>query len=205
VLLIPPAELPPADALAERFAGLCDRAAAHGTAIALEPVVVLPGFDHVAAHDLIRAVDRPGVGLMFAAWHVFRDPSALSVVKAVAARHVAGLELTDGPAAPRVDLLSDCVNDRLLPGEGDFDLAGLVTRCGRPAPRCRSLSKCCPSCCAGSGRWRTRSARWRRPRRCWRGCDIGSRAACRGSPPSPTSWLRWTSRPQGASSTATPG
>ncbi|MCA2213291.1 sugar phosphate isomerase/epimerase family protein [Jidongwangia harbinensis] len=127
VLLIPPAELPPADVLAERFAGLCDRAAAHGTVIALEPVVVLPGFDHVAAHDLIRAVDRPGVGLIFDAWHVFRDPAALPVVKAVAARHVAGLELTDGRATPRADLLDDCLNDRLLPGEGDFDLAGLVT------------------------------------------------------------------------------
>ncbi|MDR7277454.1 sugar phosphate isomerase/epimerase family protein [Catenuloplanes atrovinosus] len=126
VLLIPPAGAPDPDVLAERFAGLCDRAAAHGTAVALEPVVVLPGFGHAAAHDLIRTVDRPNAGLMFDAWHVFRDPSGPSVAETVAARHVAGLELTDGLATPGPDLMDDCVNRRMLPGDGEFDLAGLL-------------------------------------------------------------------------------
>lgn len=126
VLLIPPAVLPDPDLLAERFAGLCDRAAAHGVAVALEPVVVLPGFGHAAAHRLIRTVDRPNARLMFDAWHVFRDPDGLEVVGTVAARHVEGLELTDGLAAPGPDLMDDCVNLRSLPGEGDFDLVRLL-------------------------------------------------------------------------------
>ncbi|MDQ0365358.1 sugar phosphate isomerase/epimerase family protein [Catenuloplanes indicus] len=126
VLLVPPAVRPEADLLAERFAALCDRAAAAGTTVALEPVVVLPGFDHVAAHDLVRAVDRPNAGLMFDAWHVFRDPAGMDVVTSVAARHVAGLELTDGHTTPKGTVYQDCVDERLLPGEGDFDLAGLL-------------------------------------------------------------------------------
>ncbi|MFG1604840.1 sugar phosphate isomerase/epimerase family protein [Actinoplanes sp. NPDC049265] len=126
VLPFPPFSVPEPDVLVERFARLCDRAAASGSTVALEPVVIIPGFDHAAAHDLVRTVDRPGVGLVLDAWQVFRDPAGPATVEALAAGHVAAVELTDGRASAGTDLLDDCVNGRRLPGEGDFDLAGLL-------------------------------------------------------------------------------
>ena len=118
----PPAVPPPPALLVERFAGLCDRAADHGLTIALEPVALFPEFSYAVAADMVVAADRPNGGLLFDAWQTFRDPTGMSTLDRIAARHVTGVELADGHATPRGALDVDCLNHRLLPGAGDFDL-----------------------------------------------------------------------------------
>ena len=39
---------------------------------------------------------------------------------------VKGVQLNDGPLAPEADLMEATLHDRRLPGDGEFDLTGLV-------------------------------------------------------------------------------
>lgn len=122
----PGIDMLPVEVLTERFAALCDRAAAHGLQVELEPFAVFPGFTYAVAAEVVAAADRPNGGLLIDAWHLFRDPTGLSTLEKVEGRHINGLELGDGYAEPRGTIHEDCNNHRLLPGEGSFDLVGLV-------------------------------------------------------------------------------
>jgi sugar phosphate isomerase/epimerase len=125
-VFFPPAELPPIEQLTERFAALCDRAAARGLTMELEPFAVFPAFHYGVAAEVVTAADRPNGGLLIDAWHLSRDPHGFAALDKVSARHITGVELCDGAAEPKVGLQEDCVNSRLLPGEGDFDLIRIV-------------------------------------------------------------------------------
>ncbi|MGC5016846.1 sugar phosphate isomerase/epimerase family protein [Streptosporangium sp. DT93] len=122
----PGVPMPAVDVLTERFAALCDRAAAHGLSVELEPFAVFPGFTYAVAADVVLAADRPNGGLLIDTWHLFRDPTGLGALDRVEGRHITGLELGDGHAEPRGTLHEDCNNHRLLPGEGSFHLVDLV-------------------------------------------------------------------------------
>lgn len=125
-VFIPPAPLAPLDLLVERFAALCDRAAAHGLTVELEPFAVFPAFNYDVAADVVVAADRPNGGLLIDAWHYFRDPHGPAGLAKVDGRHITGFELADGHAQPVGSVQDDCIHHRLLPGEGDFDLVTLT-------------------------------------------------------------------------------
>ncbi|NGO70465.1 sugar phosphate isomerase/epimerase [Streptomyces sp. SB3404] len=126
-VFFPPAGLPPMDLLVERFAALCDRAAERGLAMELEPFAVFPAFHYGVAADVVAAADRPNGGLLIDAWHLFRDPNGPGALERVEGRHITGVELCDGAADPvGGDLQKDCVDSRMLPGEGDFDLVWMM-------------------------------------------------------------------------------
>ncbi|BBY30832.1 sugar phosphate isomerase/epimerase family protein [Mycolicibacterium sediminis] len=122
----PPATRP--DELIEQLRRLADEAATHGTRIAIE---TMP-FSRIATvpmgADIVTAADHPGVGLLVDAWHVFRAGTSLDELSdALTPGMVFGVELDD--AADEVDgtLFEDTVHNRLLCGEGEFDLPGLVS------------------------------------------------------------------------------
>ncbi|MEU9191381.1 TIM barrel protein [Streptomyces sp. NPDC048484] len=125
-VFVPATAMPPLDLLVERFAALCDRAAAHGVVISLEPLSVFPGFDYPTAAEVVQRADKANGGLLIDSWHFFRDPGAFAALDKLSGRHINAFELVDGAAEPKVSRLEDCVDHRLLPGEGDFDLARLV-------------------------------------------------------------------------------
>ncbi|GIJ44896.1 hypothetical protein Val02_17820 [Virgisporangium aliadipatigenens] len=121
--IIPPAESPTPEQAVERFAALCDRAAERGLTIGLEPVGLDPTFTHADAAEVVRLADRPNGGLVLDAWHVFRDPTGLSTLEAVDGRHIVSVEICDAHAVPQGEnIQDDCLNHRLLPGEGELDL-----------------------------------------------------------------------------------
>lgn len=122
----PGAELPPVEELGARFGALCDRAAARGLSVELESIAVNPGFDYSVAADVVAAADRPNGGLLIDVWHLFRDPHGMEALAKVDGGHVIGLELCDATAEPVGALGEECVERRLLPGEGELDLAGLI-------------------------------------------------------------------------------
>jgi sugar phosphate isomerase/epimerase len=124
--VIMPDALPPVELLTERYAAVCDRALEHGVGVALEPLAVFPGFDYTVATDIVIAAGRPNGGLLIDGWHWFRDERHQEVLEKLTASNVIGLELCDGYAEPRGTLIEDSTDSRLQPGEGDFDLAGLV-------------------------------------------------------------------------------
>jgi sugar phosphate isomerase/epimerase len=118
----PGVEIAPLDELATKFGALCDLAADRGLSVALESIAVIPGFNYGMAADVVIAADRPNGRLQIDTWHLFRDPTGLSAIDKIAGHQVAGIELGDGMAQPSADLMDECVNGRLLPGDGEFDI-----------------------------------------------------------------------------------
>lgn len=117
----------PVDPLIAPLRELADLAGERGVRLALEPMPFSMVSTIPIAADLIRAVDRPNCGLLIDSWHVFRAGTTPAQVRdAVTADIVFGVELDD--AAPDVvgTLFEDTRNERLLCGQGSFDLTGLV-------------------------------------------------------------------------------
>jgi sugar phosphate isomerase/epimerase len=114
------------DDAAAAFAGLCDRAREHGLLVHLEglPWSQIP--DVRAAWEIVRRADRANGGIVVDAWHFFRANPNFDALRAVPGDKVLGIQLDDGPAAPEDNLVRATLHNRLLPGDGDFDLAALV-------------------------------------------------------------------------------
>lgn len=113
------------DSIAGHFGALCDAAADLGLSIALEfvPTGGVPGLRE--ALKVIDKAGRPNGGLMIDAWHFFRSNSSLADLAAVPGDRIFSVQLNDAPAAPEPDLNIGMMN-RQLPGEGEFDLTGLM-------------------------------------------------------------------------------
>jgi sugar phosphate isomerase/epimerase len=108
------------------FAGLCDRAAEHGLLVHLEflPWSRIP--DLATAWDVVRAADRPNGGIMLDAWHYFRsDPDGV-LLRSIPGTSILGVQLCDAPAVPEPEPLHATLHERLLPGDGELPLGGLL-------------------------------------------------------------------------------
>ncbi len=111
---------------AEAFAGLCDRAAKHGLLVHLEwlPWSRIP--DLATARAIVELADRPNGGLNVDAWHLVRAGDELDALRAVPGDRILGVQLDDGPLAAEANLVEATLHERLVPGDGQFDLAGIV-------------------------------------------------------------------------------
>jgi sugar phosphate isomerase/epimerase len=121
----PPASRP--ETLVEPLRRLADEAADHGTRIAIE---TMP-FSRIATVpmgvEIVTAADHPAVGLLVDAWHVFRAGTSLDELRdAMKPGIVFGVELDDAADEVVGTLFEDTVHNRLLCGQGVFDLRGLV-------------------------------------------------------------------------------
>jgi sugar phosphate isomerase/epimerase len=114
------------DAAAEAFAGLCVRAAEHDLLVQLEwlPWSRIP--DLSTALRIVESADRPNGGLNVDAWHLVRSGVGADELGQVPGRLILGVQLDDGPLQPESDLVEATLHRRQLPGEGAFDLGGIV-------------------------------------------------------------------------------
>ena len=117
----------PTSAVAEAFAALCDRAAAHGLLVHLEflPWTSIPDLD--AALEIVELADRPNGGLMFDTWHHFRGPGKNERIRSVPGGRILALQINDAPREAEENLVDETLHRRLLPGEGDIDLVEILT------------------------------------------------------------------------------
>ena len=111
---------------AEAFAGLCARAAEHGLLVHLEWLAWSRIPDLSTALEIVELAGAPNGGLNVDAWHVARTGTTLDDLRRVPAARVLAVQLDDGPARPEADLVHATLHDRVLPGDGEFDLHGLV-------------------------------------------------------------------------------
>ena len=111
---------------AEGFAALCDRAADRGLLVHLEALPWSRIPDVARAWEIVRLADRPNGGVAVDAWHYFRAGADEASLRAVPGERVLGIQLDDGPAAAERNLLEATLHERLLPGEGEFDLTALM-------------------------------------------------------------------------------
>jgi sugar phosphate isomerase/epimerase len=111
---------------AEAFAGLCDRADEHGLLVHLEwlPWSKIP--DLATALEIVRLADRRNGGLNVDAWHLVRAGDTPADLAGVPGELVLGIQLDDGPADAEENLVEATLHERLLPGEGEFDLVAIV-------------------------------------------------------------------------------
>jgi sugar phosphate isomerase/epimerase len=114
------------DRAADAFAGLCRRAADHGLLVHLEwlPWSKIP--DLRTALEIVQRAGESNGGLNVDAWHLTRAGVTPDELRSVDGRLILGIQLDDGPAEPEANLVEATLHGRELPGEGEFDLGGLV-------------------------------------------------------------------------------
>jgi sugar phosphate isomerase/epimerase len=116
------------------LSALADRVGPFGTRLSIEflPFTDVP--DAAAAAELVDRAGRTNIGLCVDAWHVFRGGGLLSLVGLDPAL-VAAVQFDDGPLDPVLDdYVQDCLHHREVPGEGEFDLRGLLALLPADAP-----------------------------------------------------------------------
>jgi sugar phosphate isomerase/epimerase len=114
------------DAAAEAFAGLCARAAEHGLLVHLEWLAWSKIPDLRTAVEIAQLAQAPNGGVNVDAWHFARSGADVGRLRTVPGVMVLAVQLDDGPAVAEENLMHATLHDRVLPGDGDFDLRGMV-------------------------------------------------------------------------------
>ena len=116
-----------AEYIAEAFAALCDRAAERDLVVHLEylPWTQIPNL--ATALHIVELADRPNGGLMIDSWHHFRSHGTADDLRKVPGERILGVQLNDAPTQPAANVVEETLHGRLLPGDGDIDLSGIVS------------------------------------------------------------------------------
>jgi sugar phosphate isomerase/epimerase len=114
--------------LTANFAALCEAARPFGLSCDLEfmPWTKVP--DAASALRIVTAAAQPNGGVLVDALHFGRSHSSLADIAAIPRSMLNYAQICDGPSdtdAPVEDLVHTARCERLLPGEGEIDLAGL--------------------------------------------------------------------------------
>ncbi len=116
---------PSEDALAGAFAGLCERAAGHGLLVHLEFLPFTPIRDVDTALRIVESAGSNG-GIMLDTWHHFRSGVPGDHLRTIPGARILGVQMNDAPAKAEADPVDETLHRRLLPGDGDIDLAAVV-------------------------------------------------------------------------------
>jgi sugar phosphate isomerase/epimerase len=135
VQVVPPFSGDVDRAEAARWLGaLADRVAPFGTTLAIEFLPITAVANAADAAELVDRAGRPNIGLCVDAWHVFRGDGLLSLV-GLDPNLVTVVQFDDGSLDPVLDdYVQDCLHHREVPGEGEFDLRGLLALLPADAP-----------------------------------------------------------------------
>jgi sugar phosphate isomerase/epimerase len=114
--------------LTDTFAQLCDLAARYGLAANLEPMPWVDISDIASAMRILSTGPDNG-GLLVDAIHFFRAGDSLEALAKVPRKFLRYAQLCDarpGRPADMHEIIRQARSDRLFPGEGALDLAGLL-------------------------------------------------------------------------------
>jgi sugar phosphate isomerase/epimerase len=114
---------------AERLAQLCDLAAPLGLSPSLEPMPWTDVKDITQGARIVRATTRPNTGLIVDPIHFDRAGSSTVALRALPREYFGYVQFCDAPAERPADLdtlLFQARCERLIPGEGGIDLAGIL-------------------------------------------------------------------------------
>jgi sugar phosphate isomerase/epimerase len=115
--------------LADRVAALAELAAAHGIGVDLEPTPWYEISTLAACAAVIAASGRNDVGLVVDPIHFDRAGETPAAIATLPAAYFRYAQLCDAPAArptDRATLLHQARAERLMPGDGGLDLAGIL-------------------------------------------------------------------------------
>jgi sugar phosphate isomerase/epimerase len=113
---------------ANGFAELCDDAAARGLGVALEFVSFGAVADAATAWAIVEQAGRPSGGLVVDLFHHARGPAQgdNAMLRTLPASAIRTVQLCDLPKHATPPLREETMRHRLLPGEGELDVAGFV-------------------------------------------------------------------------------
>jgi sugar phosphate isomerase/epimerase len=113
------------DSAAARLAALAARLDRRGLRLALEAFRWSAISDVAAAVELLRRAAAPNAGLMVDVWHFYHGGGRPELLAELAEGAVAAVQLNDGPRV-HGDYLRHARAARMLPGDGELDVVGLV-------------------------------------------------------------------------------
>ncbi|CAG4927257.1 sugar phosphate isomerase/epimerase family protein [Paraburkholderia saeva] len=114
---------------AERFAQLCDLALPLGLAPSIEPMPWTDVKNITQGARILKAAARPNAGLIVDPIHFDRAASSTDELRALPREYFGYLQFCDAPAKRPADLdtlLYQARCERMVPGEGGIDLAGIL-------------------------------------------------------------------------------
>jgi sugar phosphate isomerase/epimerase len=118
--------LPELPRTADRFRELCTRAERHGLIAALEFVPQLTALkDLPTAAAVAAAAGSANGGVLLDSWHLYHSGGTPADVRALPTGSVVAVQLSDGPATAATSRTATTF-ERELPGQGSFDLVGLI-------------------------------------------------------------------------------
>ncbi|MGA9278683.1 sugar phosphate isomerase/epimerase family protein, partial [Ilumatobacter sp.] len=95
--------------------------------VGLEPLPVQEASDITAARAVVEAAARPNGGLCVDSWHLERGGASWDQLEALPSDLVTSIQINDGTVVPEHDhYIEDCLWNRRLCGEGEFDLDRFV-------------------------------------------------------------------------------
>lgn len=115
--------------MTEEFAALCRQAAERGTNVLFEmlprTLSRAPSLDAVLA--ICRGAGAKNGGIMLDNLHLQRTATPpADIVRKLPPGLPLGVEINDGMLATPVNFVDSVINKRLLPGDGEFDIAGFL-------------------------------------------------------------------------------
>ena len=116
----------PATDIAKELRVLSSQAADVGARIALEPQAMASIRSLQQAVEVTERADHSGAGLLLDIWHIERAHLSFADIRGIPAEVIVSTELNDARAEVNGTLLEDTVNDRLLCGQGSFEVAAFV-------------------------------------------------------------------------------
>ena len=112
----------PTDADIDAFRRAVDQVTVHGSTVALEFLPMMPIDTIAKTLDIVRRVGGP-IGVCVDTWHFFRGPDTWAELEALPAADLAYVQFNDALPLVSDDLMSETLQRRTLPGEGEFELS----------------------------------------------------------------------------------
>jgi sugar phosphate isomerase/epimerase len=112
--------------MAEEFHTLCEEAAQVGAYVSLE---VLPGANIgnlAVGRRFLELARAPNGGLLIDIWHMTRAGVPFTEIASLPLDYIKHVELNDAAAEQIGNIFEDTMNNRLLPGQGSFDIPGFL-------------------------------------------------------------------------------
>ncbi|WP_419924268.1 sugar phosphate isomerase/epimerase family protein [Candidatus Poriferisocius sp.] len=122
--------LPPMDEVAACFKTLCLTAADAGLQVSIEFLPWTGIADLATAWELVQRADCDNSGIMVDTWHWFRQPGGPNpdLLGQIPSEMLRVVQLCDAPAQPPqdMDIATETMTARLLPGDGSVDFAEVL-------------------------------------------------------------------------------
>jgi sugar phosphate isomerase/epimerase len=96
-----------------------------GLAAEFSPLGSLPSVG--AAVELLDALGAAQSGVVIDTWHFFRGSASFSALEEIPLERIAYVQFNDAAAVAGEDLVEETLNERMLPGEGSFELERFAT------------------------------------------------------------------------------